>query len=110
MASDNASRAMDAIEGYRSHATHYADLAHREAELEAERPGQKATAIDRIMTATGKAITPAEKLAETDAEYAAFLATLRDVTRAKQKAQVEAEALRLRAKLHTVMFGEGVIA
>jgi hypothetical protein len=47
------------------------------------------------MTAQNLAATPAEKLAETDGEYAAYLQTMRDTVADKMRAQTEAESARM---------------
>lgn len=96
------------VDTFRAAAARYADLAHREAELEAGRSVAKHGAVERIMEATGKAATPAEKLAESDAEYSAYIATLRDVSREKHRAWADQEAARLLAKLYTAIAGEGL--
>lgn len=100
--------ALEHVEVFREAASRYADLAHREAELEAGRSVAKQAAVERIMEATGKAATPAEKLAESDAEYAEYLKTLRAVARAKHRAWADQEAARLLAKLYTTIAGEGL--
>lgn len=71
-----------------THAAAEAANRYREMELEAERPSQKMAAILRIMAAPREvsakphSFSSAEALAETDAEYSAFLAVQRDVIRA----------------------------
>lgn len=88
-----------AIQEHADQAERLAHLIHREMELEAGKPAAKEDAVRRIMEAQQKAYTPAEKLAETDAEYAAYLATLRDVVKAKQQARGRMDTAKLRARL-----------
>ena len=101
-----ATAAVDQVGAFRRASSRYADLAHREAELEAERSLRKQYAVERIMAATGKAATPAEKLAESDPEYREFLATLRNVTREKHGAWTDMEAARLLARLYSAFAAE----
>ena len=89
------------VDTFREAAGRYAELAYREAELEAGRSVAKQAAVERIMAETGKAATPAEKLAESDPEYSAYLGTLRDVARSKHRAWADQEAARLLAKLYS---------
>lgn len=83
----------------------------REMELESARPLVKSEAVRRIMETenpdTGKphSATSAEKVVESDAEYAEFLRTLRGVVINKHEAAAATEAAKLRAKLALVLAG-----
>lgn len=96
-----------AIQEHAEQAAHFAALIHREMELEAGKPAAKEEAVRRIMEVQQKAYTPAEKLAETDAEYAAYLTTLRDVVKAKQQARGRMDTAKLRARLAIALVEAG---
>jgi hypothetical protein len=68
---------------------------YTEMALEAGRSGAKDAAVRRIMAERGLAATPAEKLAETDLEYAKYLQELRGIVTLKMRAQTEAESARM---------------
>lgn len=89
-------------------AERYRAAAYQEMELEAERAGNKAEAIRRIMAAQGLAATPAEKLAETDPEYAAHLRIMRQKVFEKNEAWAETECARLRVRLAIACITAGV--
>ncbi len=98
--------ARTAITDCQTAGTDYAAAVHREMILEHERPGRKAAAIRRIMasgdnplTAKPHSASSAEAVAETDHEYAAHLAELRDVVLQKQLAWSNLTVARLNAEL-----------
>jgi hypothetical protein len=68
-----------------------------EMELEDERPIVKAAAVRRIMERDGIAATPAEKIVETDGEYAAHRRRQYAAVVEKQRAFGEYEAAKRRA-------------
>ena len=67
----------------------------REMELDAARSTAKDAAVRRIMAERAMAATPAEKLAETDGQYAAYLRDMRDTVADKMRAQTDAESARM---------------
>lgn len=77
----------------------YAKAAHEEMALEAERPMQKHEAILRIMQFESKAYTAAEKTAEGDEAYRAFLLRWREACRTTIRTRAQAEAARLRTEI-----------
>ena len=70
-----------------------------EMELEDQRPIIKADAVRRIMARDGIAATPAEKIVETDGEYAAHRNRQTMAVVEKQRAFGAYEAAKLRARL-----------
>ena len=88
-----------------------AEATHEAMRLEYERPMQKHAAILRIMEqpnpATGKAhsYSSAEALAETDAEYAAFLKEQREHARHAILARAKAWAARTRVAEGIALMG-----
>lgn len=87
----------DAIDAMTEAARAYADARATEMQGEHERPAAKQAAILRIMAERGLAATPAEKLAETDPDYAEYLAAQRGavVTTILRRAEYEAAKARL---------------
>lgn len=89
-----ASLAVTAIEAY---SDRLALACRAEMELEDERPIVKADAVRRIMARDSIAATPAEKIVETDAEYAAHRRRQYDAVVEKQRAFGAYEAAKRRA-------------
>lgn len=94
-----AQHVVESLSEFFTAAERYRAGVYTEMELDADRAAAKAAAVRRIMDAQGLAATPAEKLAETDAEYAAHLKRLRDTVRDKNAAWAAMEVARLRARL-----------
>lgn len=111
-------RAEEAIAEYEVAAREYADAALRELTLEAGRHPLKRQIVARLLTElnpeTGKShsATSAEKQIELDAEYAAHLATVREVVGEKYESRTRMESARLRARLAIAALGalQGVAA
>lgn len=83
-------------------AKQYRDLAHRESELEAQRPLLLADLKARLMSEnTGLAATNAEKQAHTALEYFGHLALQRDTVRQKDDAHARMVSAKLRC--HTAI-------
>jgi hypothetical protein len=103
--------AAEVIAEYEDKAALWRQHLEREMELEAARPIAKAAAVRRIMETenpdTGKphSATSAEKVVESDAEYAEFLKTLRGVTLNKHAAYSAVVAANLRAELAIALAG-----
>jgi hypothetical protein len=87
-----ATAATVATQRYQEARERFALLCGTVMELEAERPIQKSAAVLRIMGEKGLAATPAEKLAESDGEYAAFLKRQRQAVVSKELAYGQAES------------------
>lgn len=78
-------------------ASAYADARAHELTLEDERPAVKHAAITRLMQERGLAATPAEKLVETDTEYAAYRTRQRQSVIRTIETRALYEAARIRA-------------
>jgi hypothetical protein len=78
-----------------------------EMELEDERSVLKPQATRRIMTRDSLAATPAEKLVETDEEYASHRRRQAEAVVEKHRAFGGYEAAKLRAKLFVALATEG---
>ncbi len=82
-----------------------ADAVTLELELEAKKAGEKSDAIRRLIgspnyeTDKPHSASSAEKIVETDRDYATFLATLRDATAKKILARAEYDAAVVAGKL-----------
>lgn len=100
----NARASIAAIE---TAATWVADALNMVAQLEDERALIKPEAIRRIMESRGLAATPAEKIVESDPEYAAHRAKQRDAEVIKWSAVAQYEAAKLRAKLDVALATRG---
>lgn len=102
------------IEAVNAAAKEYGEAQARESELEDERCFVKRDAIRRIMQQpndeTGKphSASSAEKVVETDSEYAAFRKTQRDAVIATQLARGRFYAAKLRAELELVVLKDTV--
>lgn len=92
-------RAVDQIAEIERAAERLAIACRAEMELEDERPIIKADAVRRIMTRDAIAATPAEKIVETDAEYASHRRRQYDAVVEKQRAYGQYEAAKRRADL-----------
>jgi hypothetical protein len=79
----------------------------KEMELEDERSILKPQATRRIMARDNIAATPAEKLVETDEEYASLRRRQYDIVVEKQRAFGELEAAKLRARLNIAVIEGG---
>lgn len=93
---DRAHQAVNAIE---QTAAEYAAATQDAAALEDGRAEARAAAVRRIMERDGIAATPADKLAHTDAEYAAHCERCRDAAAAVIQARAVYEAALRRADL-----------
>jgi hypothetical protein len=97
--------ATDAIDSIEAAASRLAAACRAEMELEDGRPAEKSAAVRRLMgsenpeTNKPHSASSAEKIVETDGEYAAYRRRQYDAVVEKQRAYGAYEAARLRAKL-----------
>lgn len=98
-------RARASIAAIEAAATWVADALNAVALLEDERSLIKPQAIRRLMESRGIAATPAEKIIEEDAEYAAHRAKQRDAEVVKWAAAAAYESAKLRARLDVALVG-----
>lgn len=91
------------IEDVESTAHRHGEACRREMELEDERSILKPVAIRRIMTRDNIAATPAEKIVETDEEYASLRRRQYSAVVEKHRSLGEFEAAKLRARLTVIL-------
>jgi hypothetical protein len=108
--SDHRDTAEQAIAAIEAAASRLALACRDEMELEDERPIVKAAAVRRIMERDGIAATPAEKIVETDQEYAAHRRRQYTAVVEKQRAFGEYEAAKRRADLLIAMIDYDLLA